>query len=140
MTSIKVSRTKLITELEAAKARILDGAKQTAKEWEDYDKAVKVWIAEALKQAKPSQAKQHNYGNRIEVEVPESLPRPEQPSGMRPSERSWRNDFSKRSEYISLTEATQRKIEEIDNTLKLLSLSSEESVPATAYKSVAQYL
>lgn len=139
MTSIKVSRTKLITELEAAKARILSDAEKIAKEWEAYDKAVKEWTIKALKQADISQVRDR-YGQRIEIEVPNSLPKPDQPNGMRPSERSWRNDFGKRSEHISLTEANQRKINEIDNTLKLLSLSNEESIPATAYKSVAQYL
>lgn len=139
MTSIKVSRTKLIAELEAAKARILDEAEQTAKEWEAYDEAVKEWTIKGLKQADISQVRDR-YGQRIEIEVPESLPKPKQPNGMRPSERSWRNDFSKRGDHLSLTEANQRKISEIDNTIKLLTMSNEESVPATAYKSVAQYL
>lgn len=140
MTSIKVSRTKLITELEAAKARLLDEAKQTAKEWEDYDKATTAWVAEALKKAKPSQAKQSSYGNRIEVDVPESFPRPKQPNNSRPSERRYYTDFNKRGEYTSLNEVINRKVTEIDNTLKLLAMSNEESVPATAYRSVAQYL
>lgn len=140
MSSIKVNRIKLIAELKAARERILDEAKDVAKAWEDYDKAVKAWIVKAVKQAKPSQARQGNYGNRIEVDVPESLPKPKQPNGSRPSERSYYTDFTKRGEYTTLNEVTRRKVEEIDNTLKLLSLSNEENVSATAYKSVSQYL
>ena len=139
MSSIKVNRTKLIAELEAAKARMLSEAEELAKEWEAYDKAVSAWVIKALKQADISQVRD-KYGQRIEIEVPNSLPKPDQPRGMRPSDKQWRHEFSKRGEYITLNDVTQRKITEIDNTLKLLSMSTEESVSATAYKSVAQYL
>lgn len=140
MANIKVNRIKLISELEAAKARLLNEAKQAAKAWEDYDKAVEAWVAKALKQAKPSQASQSSYGNRIEINVPESLPKPKTPNGSRPSERRYYTDFSKRGEYTTLTEVTERKVNQIDNTLKILSMSTEDSVGAATYKEVSQYL
>lgn len=140
MANIKVNRIKLIAELEAAKARLLDEAKQASKAWEDYDKAVEAWVAKALKQAKPSQASQSSYGNRIEINVPESMPKPKAPSSTRPSQSTWRHDFNRRGEHITLNEVTERKVAQIDNTLKILSMSTEDSVGAATYKEVSQYL
>lgn len=139
MSSIKVNRIKLIAELEAAKARILSEAEQLVKDWEAYDKAVKEWTIKALKQADISQVIDR-YGQRVEINVPESLLRPAQPTKSRPGERGYFHELNKRGEWTTLNDITRRKIEEIDNTLKLLSLSNEENVSATAYKSVSQYL
>jgi hypothetical protein len=140
MANIKVNRIKLISELEAAKARLLDNAKQLNKDWEAYDKEVEAWIAKAIKQAKLSWATPENYGNRISLNVPESMPKPKSPSSTRPSQSTWRHDFNRRGEHITLNEVTERKVAQIDNTLKLLALSTEDSVGAATYKEVSQYL
>lgn len=140
MANIKVNRIKLIAELEAAKAQLLDNAKQLNKVWEAYDKEVEAWMAKAIKQAKVSWATPENYGNRISLNVPESMPKPKQPSSTRPSQGTWRHDFNRRGEHITLNEVTERKVAQIDNTLKLLSMSTEDSVSSTTYKEVSQYL
>lgn len=139
MSSIKVNRIKLIAELKAARERILDEAKDVAKAWEDYDKAVEAWVVKVVKQAKPSQARTH-YSNDVVITPPSSLPKPKEPAGRRPTEKTWYYDFGKRGDFTTLTDISRRKVDEIDNTLKLLSLSNEENVSATAYKSVSQYL
>jgi hypothetical protein len=139
MANIKVNRLALIKELEAVRSNLLEQSKQLEAEWVEYDKAVKVWAAKVVKQGKEFEADAYG-GDVVRVIAPKSLPKPKKPSEPRPSEKRYCYDFTKRGEYSSLNEVTARKVAEIDNTLKLLKLSSEDSVSATAYKSVAQYL
>lgn len=138
MASIKVNRVSLINELEAAKQRLLDESKTIEAQWVEYEKAVNAWAAKVVKQGKDFEA--DAYGEYVRVTAPKSLPKPKKPSEARPTEKRYYYDFTRRGEYSSLNEVTARKVAEIDNTLKLLKLSSEDSVSATAYKSVSQYL
>ncbi len=138
MANIKVNRLALIKELEAVRSNLLEQSKQLEVEWEKYDKAVEVWVAKVAKSG-GKRAYTH-YDNRVIIEPPDNLPKPTAPSEARPSEKRYHYDFTRRGEYSTLNDITARKVAEIDNTLKLLKLSSEDSVSATAYKSVAQYL
>jgi hypothetical protein len=138
MSSIKVNRLALIKALEEARTRLLDQSKGLEKEWADYDKAVEAWAVKVIKQSKDFKAA--NYGNAVEVYAPAGLKRPVQPTDNRPREKRYYYDFGKRGEYTTLSDVTARKVAEIENTIKLLKISSEDSVSATAYKSVAQYL
>ncbi len=138
MASIKVNRLALITELEAAKQRLLDGGKALEAEWAAYDKALDEWSIKVVKVSKKFRTNQWN--DYVEVYAPADLPKPKRPSENRPEDKRYFHETGRRSEYTSLNELTARKVAEIDNTLKLLKLSSEDSVSTTAYKSVAQYL
>ncbi len=138
MASIKVNRLALIAELEAAKQRMLDESKMLEAEWADYDKAVEAWAIKVIKTSKDFRAA--SYGNTVEVFAPDSLKKPSSPANARPSDKRYIHELGRRAEYTSLNDVTARKVAEIDNTLKLLKLSSEDSVSATAYKSVSQYL
>lgn len=138
MANIKVNRLALIKELEAVRSNLLDQSKQLEAEWAKYDKAIEVWVAKVVKSGGKKAWAQ--YDNQVCIAAPDKLPKPTAPFQARPSEKRYYYDFTKRGEYTSLNEVTARKVAEIDNTLKLLKLSSEDSVSATAYKSVAQYL
>ncbi len=138
MSSIKVNRLALIKALEEAKQRMLDENKGIEKEWADYDKAVEAWATKVVKTSKAFEA--DHYGEYVRVTAPKSLPKPKKPTESRPNERRYYYDFTKRGEYTTLSDVTARKVTEIDNTIKLLKISSEDSISTTAYKSVAQYL
>lgn len=138
MSNIKVNRLALIKALEEAKQRLLDESKGLEKEWETYDKAVKEWAVKVVKTSKDFEA--DAYHNYVRVAAPASLKKPQQPSQPRPTEKRYHYDFNKRGEYSDLNHVTARKVNEIDNTIKLLKLSTEDSISTTAYKNVAQYL
>ncbi len=138
MSSIKVNRLALIKALEEARVRMLDENKGLEKEWEAHDKALEAWAVKVIKTSKDFRAA--NYGGRVEVYAPEGLKRPEEPKQSRPTDKRYYYDFGKRGEYTTLNDVTARKVAEIENTLKLLKISSEDSVSTTAYKNVAQYL
>lgn len=138
MSSIKVNRLALIKALEEAKQRLLDESKGLEKEWADYDKAAQEWAIKVVKTSKDITP--DGFNNYVRVAAPASLKKPQPPTLPRPTERRYHFEFSKRGEYTDLNHVTARKVSEIDNTLKLLKLSTEDSISTTAYKNVAQYL
>lgn len=141
MTAIKVNRLKLIESLENAKAELLKTNEDLVKEWEAYDKAMQDWAKRALRQAKESDINpdsfDHYRGNSIIIQT--KLEKPKPPQEARPSKDTWQR-HNRKWQSISLNGITREKVEQIDNTLKLLRMSGEESVNASVYKSVVQYL
>ena len=139
MTAIKVNRLALIQGLENAKAEMLKTADALAKEWEAYDKAVQDWGVKAFKQAKTSDISTESSYRNDTIVIRTKLKRPEAPGQARPDQTRYQRHLNK-WQSVSLNEVTRDKVEQIDNTLKLLKMSNEENVNASVYKSVAQYL
>lgn len=141
MTAIKVNRLALIEALENAKAELLKTNENLAKEWEAHDKAMQDWAKKALKQAKESDINpdsfDHYRGNSIIIQT--KLEKPKPPQEGRPSKDTWQQ-HNRKWQSISLNGVTREKVEQIDNTLKLLKMSGEDNVNASVYKSVVQYL
>lgn len=141
MTAIKVNRLALIEALENAKAELLKTSEDLAKEWEAHDKAMQDWAKKALRQAKESDINpdsfDHYRGNSIIIQT--KLEKPKPPQEGRPSRDTWQQ-HNRKWQSISLNGITREKVEQIDNTLKLLRMSGEDNVNASVYKSVVQYL
>jgi hypothetical protein len=141
MTAIKVNRLALIEGLEKARAELLKTSEDLTKEWEAYDKAIEGWAKKALKQAKESDINpdsfDHYRGNSIIIQT--KLEKPKPPQEGRPSKDTWQQ-HNRKWQSISLDGVTREKVEQIDNTLKLLKMSGEDNVNASVYKSVVQYL
>jgi hypothetical protein len=151
MTAIKVNRLQLIDALETAITTITSNCDRVKLEWEEYDKQREVFAANVLKDlqelaVKDGYIQQDRFGFngysqefRIYLTNAQVKRAPKQPSQPRPSQREYKRHKNK-WQHISLDSASQEKIEEIENTLKLLRMSKEESVNASVYKSVVQYL
>jgi len=151
MTAIKVNRLQLIDALETAMTDITSNCEDSRAKWEEYDKQREAFAADVLKEmqelaVKDGYIKQDRFGFngysqefRIYLSNAQMKRAPQQPSEPRPTQREYKRHKNK-WQHISLDAASQEKIEEIDNTLKLLRMSNEESVNASVYKSVVQYL
>lgn len=151
MTAIKVNRLQLIDALETAITSITARCEKVAKEWEEYDKQREVFAADILKEmqelaVKDGYIKQDRFGFsgysqefRIYLTNSQLKRAPQQPSEPRPNTSQYSKHKNK-WQHISLDAASREKVEEIENTLKLLRMSKEESVNASVYKSVVQYL
>ena len=151
MTAIKVNRLQLIKSLEDAITNLEAELVQRIEEWEAHDKARDVWAASVLAEVKELAVKdgyvKHDrygfagYHNELTIRLTDAQVKraPKQPDSQRPD----RTDYVKVSgkwQHLSLAGSTRQKVEEIENTIKLLKMSSEESVNASVYKSVVQYL
>ena len=151
MTAIKVNRLQLIDALETAITTITSNCEDIKAQWEEYDKQREVFAADILKDlqelaVKDGYIQQDRFGFngysqefRIYLTNAQVKRAPKQPSQPRPSQSEYKRHKNK-WQHISLDAASREKVEEIENTLKLLRMSKEESVNASVYKSVVQYL
>ena len=143
MTAIKVNRLKLIDALNKA---ITDREQEIVRrqtEWEAYRKAIDIWVVKVVKHHKSTASVGNVYAGyhngEVRLQPPKELPAPEMPKEAEPHEKRYYGN-GRSAEYQSYTGFTGKQIDEIRNTIKLLEMSSEESVNASVYKSVAQYL
>lgn len=151
MTAIKVNRLQLIKSLEEAITRFEAEALERFLAWEAYDKARDEWAYQVLLDtkeviAKDGYAKRDAYGfngysNEITLRPTAAQQKrlPKQPDFQRPSASNYVKVNGK-YQHLTFSGEIQLKVEQIENTLKLLKMSSEESVNASVYKSVVQYI
>lgn len=151
MTAIKVNRLQLIKSLEDAVKRFETEVVEQAEAWEAYDKARDVWAGEVLLEVKEAVVKDgyarhgiygfNGYNNEITIRLTKAQEKraPKQPDYPRPQSMNYVKVNGK-YQHLSFSGETQLKVEQIENTLKLLKMSSEESVNASVYKSVVQYI
>jgi len=136
MNNIKVDRIQLIEALEAARQVALLQSKDLTEKWAAYDKLKEAWCEKVRKTGTVQEF--DSYANYVRVTPPANLPQPTPPEGRRPTDRYWIS--GRAAEMSSLDTQTKQKLTEIDTTIKLLKMSNEVAVSATAYKTVSQYL
>jgi len=145
MTAIKVNRLKLIDAINEAISVREDGVTARIKEWADYDKEIQKWVLRVMAHNKTkasagaNEYSHNNYDGTIRLVPPESLPMPVAPTEGRPSAKTYFG-AGRNARYTSYSGYVGEELNELRNTLKLLEMSSEESVNASVYKSVTQYL
>lgn len=140
MTTIKVNRLALIKSLTQAKKELIADVEKRKAEWAKYDKEMEAWALKVLKQAKTAKPTKLQWGSgtytgTITIEAPASLKQPTQPNSVRVYEKTFVD-----GKYNSLDGVTKEKVEKIDNTIKILELSTEVNVNASSYKEVAKFL
>lgn len=132
--SVRIQTKKVLELLRKREGELLTLKKQTAKLEADHKKQVEAWeskAAKAAKTTKPSEvsATEVRWGDgagKVRVVITYLLPvgkvgeRPESPD--------------------TFGYAQRNLLEEIQQTIKLLELTDDESVSATAYKNLAQLL
>jgi hypothetical protein len=132
--SVKVATTKVIKALEASLAKLeSDFASQEANKAK-YDEAKKAWAKEVGKLAVAQIAKAENlsankrYNGEINLDfnLPAgSIELPDEPQQDFVTMHSWQYENQK---------------SEIENAIRILKMTDEETVSASTFKSIAQYL
>ena len=143
MTAIKINRIKLIDSLNQAITDREQDIVRRQTEWEAYNKAIDIWVAKVVKHHKSTANASGNYAGHYNGEVrltpPKELPVPEMPKDSEPQAKRYYGN-GRSAEYQTYTGFTGKQIDEIRNTIRLLEMSDEDSVNASVYKSVMQYL
>ena len=143
MTAIKVNRIKLIDSLNQAITDREQDIVRRKTEWEAYNKAVDIWVAKVVKHHKSIGTGRGEYAwlhnGEVRLLPPKELPIPETPTDSEPQAKRYYGN-GRSSEYQTYTGFTGKQIDEIRNTIRLLEMSDEDSVNASVYKSVMQYL
>ena len=128
--SVKVATTKVIKALEDKLVSGKNAIVSNEKKRKDYDKVEKAWAKEVadlvFKQISKAEVSAHeNYRNEVNVTI--TLPNgsvklPEKPS-------------------IDLEQELGRyEVTEIENAIRILKMTDEETVNASTFKTIAQYL
>ena len=143
MTAIKVNRIRLIDSLNQAITDREQDIVRRKTEWEAYNKAIDIWVAKVVKHHKSTASAKDAYNGHYNGEVrflpPKELPVPDAPTDSEPQAKRYYGN-GRSSEYQTYTGFTGKQIDEIRNTIRLLEMSDEDSVNASVYKSVMQYL
>ncbi len=128
--SVKVATPKVIKALEAKLVDSKNAITNNEKKRKEYEKVEKAWAKEVadlvVKQISKAEVNAHeNYRNEVNVSI--SLPAgtiklPEKPS-------------------IDLEQELGRyEVQEIENAIRILKMTDEETVNASTFKTIAQYL
>ena len=143
MTAIKVNRIKLIDSLNKAITDREQDIVRRQTEWEAYNKALDIWVTKVVKHHKSTPVVRGEYAwlhaGEVRLLPPKELPAPEKPKDPEPLVKHTYGD-GRSAQYQTYTSFTGKQIDEIRNTIRLLEMSDEDSVNASVYKSVMQYL